>query len=95
MAISRPKPGPERYTFAFLMPCFIVFFTVISATIFAANGVLFRAPRNPHAPHKNQKNYRILIIKRSSERYINFLIRNVYFHDFLYYVSKFCMTLFI
>ena len=60
IAISRPKPGPERYTFAFLMPCFRVFFAVISATVFAANGVLFRAPQNPHAPHRNRKNYRIL-----------------------------------
>lgn len=62
IAISRPSPGPERYTFAFLIPCVLVFCAVISATVFAANGVLFRAPQNPHAPHRDNNNYNFEVI---------------------------------
>src|SRR5579862_586446 len=49
-ADSRPGPGPPTRTSTFFTPCSWAAVPAFSAATWAANGVLFLEPRNPHPP---------------------------------------------
>ena len=55
IAVSLPAPGPFTNTFACFIPWSSDDFAAISAAVFAANGVDFRAPLKPQAPAEDQE----------------------------------------
>src|SRR5512145_2518007 len=55
IADSRPTPGPFTYTWTSRRPTFKAFWTAVSATVWAAKGVDFLAPRNWWTPDDDQE----------------------------------------
>ena len=54
ITVSRPGPGPLIKILICLIPKSRQRFKTVSIAIFAANGVPFRAPLNPHEPADDQ-----------------------------------------
>lgn len=89
------EPRTRKIYLCFFDAVFYSFFYCNFCNNFCCKRRSFSSSTKSACTTQESKKLSYFIIKRPSERYINFLIRNVYFYDFLYYVSKFCMTLFI
>src|ERR1700758_5803645 len=55
MALSRPEPGPLTLTSTSLTPYLLAAAAAVSASRWAANGVLLRLPLNPTVPDEAQQ----------------------------------------